>query len=111
MSALVWLARVRHDLVKRVVWPARDRRDVGGAPAAGELVAPLTDDEGHPTTAAALWAGLAVDAPPGLPLREFQAALDDAVASAAAGDVPGVLALEPAFDALAALARSLENQS
>jgi hypothetical protein len=37
MQPTEWLARVRHDLVKRLVWPARDRRDVGGAPAPGEL--------------------------------------------------------------------------
>jgi hypothetical protein len=110
MSALLWLARVRHDLVKRLVWPARDRRELGGAPAPGELVVAPTDDEGQPTTAEALWAALAADAPAGLPLEEFTAAVADAIASAAAGDVPGVLALEPAFDALTALARSLEGE-
>ena len=51
-----WLARVRHDLVKRLVWPARDRRDAGGPVIPGELVATLIDEEGQPTTAAALWA-------------------------------------------------------
>src|SRR3954468_17070285 len=107
MTALLWVARVRHDLVKRLVWPARDRRDLGGTPAPGELVVALLDEEGRPTTAAALWAALAADAPAGLPLDQFAAALADALASAAAGDVPGVLALEPSFDALAALARSL----
>src|SRR5690242_12202744 len=104
MNARVWLARVRHDLVKRLVWPARDRRDMGGVPAPGELVARLTNDEGQPMTAAALWAALAVDAPAGLPVADFAAAIDDAVSAAAAGDVPGVLALEPAFETLAALA-------
>ena len=49
-----WLARVRHDLVKRLVWPARDRRDMGGNPAPGELVPDLIDDEGRPITAPAL---------------------------------------------------------
>jgi hypothetical protein len=110
MSALLWLARVRHDLVKRLVWPARDRRDVGGVPAPGELVVTLVDDEGNPTTAMALWQALAPDAPAGLPLDDFAAALADAVASAEAGDLPGVLALEPAFDVLASLARSLEGR-
>src|SRR5438552_18573483 len=102
-----WLARLRHDLVKRLVWPARDRRDVGGAPAAGELVPQLIDDEGRPTTAAALWAALAADAPAGLDLAAFAAALARAGAAAAANDVAGVLALEPAFDDLAAAARRL----
>ncbi|HVV53453.1 MAG TPA: hypothetical protein VHO06_27595 [Polyangia bacterium] len=99
-----WLARLRHDLVKRLVWPARDRRDLGGAPAPGELRARLVDDEGNATTAAALWAALAADGPgePNAPaLARFEAALDGAVAAAAAGDVDGVLALEAAFDALA----------
>ena len=66
-----WLARVRHDLVKRLVWPARDRRDMGGNPAPGELVPDLIDDEGRPITAPQ------------------------------AGDVAGVIALEAAFAALA----------
>jgi hypothetical protein len=110
MTTLLWLARVRHDLVKRLVWPARDRRDAGGAPNPGELVVALTDDEGQPTTPAALWASLAAEAPRGVPLDEFAAAVADAVASAEANDVPGVLALEPAFDTLTALARSLEGK-
>jgi hypothetical protein len=106
-----WLARVRHDLVKRLVWPARDRRDAGGEPAPGELVPRLVDDEGRPTSAAALWAGLAREAPAGLDLGPFAAALARAGVAAAAGEIAGVLALEPAFDQLAAhalqLARSL----
>lgn len=109
-----WLARLRHDLCKRLVWPARDRRDAGGAPAAGELVPRLIDDEGRPATAATLWAALAAEAPGGLDLSAFAAALVRAEAAAAAGDVAGVLALEPAFDELAArargLARSLEGK-
>jgi hypothetical protein len=110
LTAAAWLARVRHDLVKRLVWPARDRRDLGGAAAPGELVPRLVDEEGRPTTVAAAWAGLAAEAPPGLDLAPFAAALACATAAAAADDVGGVLALEPAFDALAALARSLEGK-
>jgi len=102
-----WLARLRHDLVKRLVWPARDRRDAGGTPAPGELVARLIDDEGQPATAAVLWGALAADAPAGLDLDAFGAALTRAGEAAAAGDVDGVLALEPAFDDLAAAARRL----
>jgi hypothetical protein len=115
-----WLARVRHDLVKRLLWPARDRRDAGGAPAPGELVPRLIDDEGRPVSAATLWAALAGEAPDGLDLDAFAAALAGATAAAAAGDVAGVLAIEPAFEALAAraalvarprgLARSLEDE-
>jgi len=102
-----WLARVRHDLVKRLVWPARDRRDAGGAPAPGELIARLVDDEGRPTTAAALWAVLAGEAPAALELASFAAALARATAAASAGDIDGVLALESAFDDLTERARHL----
>jgi hypothetical protein len=97
-----WLARVRHDLVKRLVWPARDRRDAGGAPAPGELTPRLIDDEGRPTSVAALWATLSAEAPAGLDLGSFGAALARATAAAAAGELEGVLALEPAFDDLSA---------
>lgn len=105
-----WLARVRHDLLKRLVWPARDRRDLGGTPAPGELVAALVDDEGAPTTPQALWSALVAEGPGGDSsrdaLRRFASALTRAVAASAVGDVDGVLALEPAFDDLA---RSLEE--
>ena len=106
-----WLARVRHDLVKRLVWPARDRRDAGGAPAPGELVPQLIDEVGRPATTAAIWAALAAEAPPAaLPaaLDDFGRALTRAEAAARAADVEGVLSLEAAFDALA---RGLERGS
>ena len=109
MDAREWLARLRHDLVKRLVWPARDRRDLGGAPAPGELSAALVDEEGRPTTARELWAALAADAPSALDTAAFAAALTRALDAARAGDVAGVLALEAAFDHLAALARSLDE--
>jgi hypothetical protein len=96
-----WLARVRHDLVKRLLWPARDRRDVGGAPAPGELVARLVDDEGAPIAAPALWATFKAEGPGGAAADAFEAELGTALAAAAAGDVDGVLALEPAFDRMA----------
>src|SRR4051812_11431266 len=107
-----WLARLRHDLVKRLLWPARDRRDLGGAPAARELVAELIDDEGAPVGARELWARLAAEAPDAQAravredLAAFEAALGRALAAAEAGDVDGVLALDAAF---LALARSLEG--
>jgi hypothetical protein len=104
-----WLARVRHDLVKRLLWPARDRLDAGGAPAPGELVAALIDGEGRPVTAAVLWRALRAEAPSGLALDGFERALASALVAAEAGDVAGVLALEPAFDALARLLGSLEG--
>ncbi len=99
-----WLRRVRHDLVKRLVWPARDRLDdpVGGQAQAGELLAALIDEEGNPASAEAVWAGLREDAPaPGHPaLAAFAIALGRAVAAAEQDDAAGVLALESAFDRL-----------
>jgi hypothetical protein len=108
MTAADWLARLRHDLVKRLVWPARDRRELGGAPGPGELVPRLVDDEGRPTDAGSLWRSLAEDAPPSLRLDAFAAALAQAIAAAEVGDVDGVLALDAAFEQLAGLARSLD---
>ena len=108
MNPTEWLARVRHDLVKRLVWPARDRRDLGGTPHAGELAPRLIDDEGAPITAEALWATLAADAPSGAGVAAFADAVARAHAAADAGDVHGVIALESAF---AELARSLEGKS
>jgi hypothetical protein len=94
-----WLRRARHDLVKRLLWPARDRRDMGGDVRPGELVVALVDDEGQPTTAAALWASLCQDAPvPAHPaLAEFTPALLSAVAAARRDDLTSVLALDEAF--------------
>jgi hypothetical protein len=96
-----WLGRVQHDLVKRLLWPARDRRDLGGRPAPGELEVRLVDEEGHPTTAAALWSALrAESSAPAASLDAFGAAVDAAVAAAGRGDLDGVLALDGAFRAL-----------
>jgi hypothetical protein len=115
MTAKAWLARLQHDLVKRLLWPARDRRDLGGAPAPGELVPSLIDDEGAATSAAALWAALAAeapvagaDSPTARALTRFGDALARALAAGQAGDVAGVLTLEAAF---AELARSLDDPS
>jgi len=107
MTPTEWLARVRHDLVKRLVWPARDRRDMGGAPKPGELAPDLIDEEGQPIGADALWTALASEAPPGSDLTAFGAAVGRATAAAHAGDVDGVIALEAAY---ADLARSLNRK-
>jgi hypothetical protein len=114
MDAAAWLARLRHDLVKRLLWPARDRRELGGAPEAGELVPGLIDGEGRPVDAEALWAAMRADAPPAIAaearaLDAFQAALSRALAAAGRGDVAGVLAFEADVERLAALVRSLER--
>jgi len=106
----VWLARVRHDLLKPLLWPARDRRELGGMPAPRELVPACIDGEGRPIEAAALWASLRAEAPAGLALDAFDAALGRAFAAAAASDVAGVLALEPEIEALGRLVRNLEGK-
>jgi hypothetical protein len=100
-----WLRRLQHDLVKRMVWPARDRRDLGGAPRPGELVARLTDDEGRPIAAQDLWIALRAEAPadaPAAALDAFGEAVARAAAAAPAGDLDGVLHLEAAFRRLGA---------
>ena len=61
------------------------------------------------TTAATLWSALRDEAPPGLSCDTFERALGRAVAAAEAGDVAGVLTLEPAFEDLARLVRSLDG--
>jgi hypothetical protein len=101
-----WLARLQHDLVKRLLWPARDRRDSGGKPAPGELEPRLVDEEGNPTTAAALWSALRAEVTAPAPaLDAFETALESAVAAARRGDLDGVLALDGAFRALSASLR------
>ena len=109
--AEAWLARVRHDLVKRMVWPARDRRDLGGPVVAGELAARLIDGEGQDTSASALWLALLADAPAGVSdeiAAPFAQALADAEAGAKADRLAPVLALETAFDELARQVKQLK---
>lgn len=99
-----FIARVRHDLVKRLVWPARDRRDLGGRPHPGELRVALVDDEGSAITAPLLWKALRAEAPSTAPeaaLEAFGAAVERADAAAAADDIEGVLSLEGALEDLA----------
>ena len=107
-----WLQALRHDLVKRAVWPARDLRDSGGrdvAPLRRGLTQ-LSDAEGAPISALALWERMRASAPEGAPCDGFEAALRAAVAGL---DEPwpvplrAVLALEDAF---ADLARAVEEK-
>ena len=102
--AEAWLARVRHDLVKRLVWPARDRRDLGGPVVSGELVTKIIDGEGQPSTVGEVWRELLADAPGGIPdavVHAFSAALEAAEAGARTDHLDPVLALEAAFEELA----------
>src|SRR5260221_7466678 len=108
-----WLQTVRHDLVKRAVWPARDLGELGGqdVEALRRGLAELTDSEGAPVTAIALWHRLRKSATAGCgkACDAFESALQ---AAASALDRPwpapldAVLALEDAF---ADLARAVDE--
>ena|SRR6185503_17666365 len=107
-----WLQALRHDLVKRAVWPARDLRDTGQRdPAALRRgLTQLSDAEGMPVTAEALFAQMRREAPAGAACEPFAEALRKAVAALDAhwpAPLQAVLALEDAFDALA---RSIEKE-
>ena len=119
-----WLQRLRHDLLKRALWTARDLRDTGARPTDADRRAllaglrDLLDGEGKPTSAKALWALLLEEAPEESTLAPafrsaaaaFGAALDQADAAVGflereparwPGALETVLHLEPAFDRLA----------
>jgi hypothetical protein len=119
-----WLSRLRHDLVKRAVWSARDLRDAPGDPDPADLLQlrrgllDLRDEDGRAISAAVLWDRLRAEAPAVAPaaLESFGGALREA--QAAVSGLPGgpggwraaldaVLRLEPAF---ADLARTLEGE-
>src|SRR5690242_13166445 len=107
-----WLQALRHDLVKRAVWPARDLRDTGERdPAALRRgLMQLTDAEGMPVDAEALFAQMRQKAPAGAACDAFAGALHEAVISLDSpwpAPLRAVLALEDAFDALA---RSIEKE-
>jgi len=106
-----WLQALRHDLVKRALWPARDLRDSGQHDLAAlrRGLMQLTDAEGAPVTAEALFERMRRDAPAGADCAAFAAVLRKAVAALEQpwpAPLQAVLALEDAFDALA---RSVEG--
>lgn len=112
-----WLRLLRHDLLKRAVWPARDLRETGER----DLVAlqrglgELLDAEGRRVTALELWAALRRDAPPEASraaLDAFERALSAAAASLQLPwpqPLEEILALEPAFESLARAVDSPEE--
>ena len=120
-----WLSRLRHDLVKRAVWPARDLRDAAREPAPADLLQlrrglfDLRDDDGRVSTATGLWERLRAEAPALLApaaLDAFGAAVlqaERAVTGLAAeprnwpAGLDAVLGIEHAF---ADLARTLEGE-
>jgi|WetSurMetagenome_2_1015567.scaffolds.fasta_scaffold1003961_1 hypothetical protein len=114
MPSHPWVSRLRHDLVKRALWPARDLLDAGVPPTAAEAAAlraglhDLIAPDGSPATARELWRRFRADAPATVPaaaLDAFEQALEDAATAvdsrppAEAAQV--VLRLEPAFQDLA----------
>ena len=107
-----WLRAVRHDLVKRAVWPARDLRDSGeeDVSALRRGLMQLCDAEGAPITATALFQRMRRDAPCPAPACDaFAGALQTAVLALDSpwpAPLDAVLALEDAFSALA---RSVET--
>jgi hypothetical protein len=110
-----WLAAVRHDLLKRVVWPARDQRDLQqrDLEALRRGLRELTDDEGRRVTAVALFQKLRQSAPDPAHAAcdEFARALQRAEAALEEpwpAPLDQILALEPAF---AALAREMERKA
>lgn len=110
-----WLKALRHDLVKRAVWPARDLRDTGGRDLAAlrRGLMELTDAEGAPIAAHALWERMRKDEPPGCSVAsaQFATALQAAVAALDRpwpAPLDAILALEDAF---AALARAVEPET
>lgn len=109
-----WLQRLHHDLVKRLLWTARDCAETGTTPLPGELVGDLLDEEGHSISPRALYQRLCADAPDGVDLTDFTHAFEACLRAAAANDVPGVLRLQKAYDDLRAqapLASSLKGRS
>ena len=119
-----WLTRLRHDLVKRAVWPARDLRGVSSEPVAADVLQlqrgllDLRDDDGSALTASALWTRFRADAPaiPSAALDAFGDAVAEAErAVSALSERPhmwcpaldAVLRVERAF---ADLARTLEEE-
>ena len=114
MTSHPWLSRLRHDLVKRVLWPARDLLDSGAPPTAAEAAAlraglhDLIAPDGSPATARDLWRRFRAEAPPQVPavaLDAFEQALaaaETAVATRPPAEAAQVvLLLEPAFQELA----------
>jgi hypothetical protein len=112
-----WLKALRHDLLKRAVWPARDLRDMGGRDVASlrRGLYELTDPEGASVSAEALWARMRSDAPKGCARAcdAFEKALRHAVGALEApwpAPLDAILALETAFADLARAVDATEGR-
>lgn len=108
-----WLARLRHDLVRPLVWRARDVREDESITDEGEkrrvlasVLGELYDAEGRSITALALWEELAAAAPPSLDAEAHQAfagAVAHAVEALSRVTTQPLQRIEDAYDAIAAL--------
>jgi hypothetical protein len=92
-----WFNRVRHDLVKPLLWRARDYREMDQKPPLGSLSCVCINEEGERISPIECWSKLREEAPLSLELHEFESALKQAVIAAVKDDVDGVLSLEHAF--------------
>jgi hypothetical protein len=116
-----WARRLRHDIVKRAVWPARDLRSFEGAPTPADVAAlrrglyDLRDEEGASVTARSLWERMRAEAPGNTPeIGRFSAALEEAYQ--AVDTLPGgfsnaILALLQIEERFEELARSLDQHT
>jgi len=113
-----WAARLRHDIVKRAVWAARDLRSLEGMPSAADVAAlrnglyDLRDEEGAVVDARSLWEQMRPKAPRNTPeLERFSTAIEeahaavDALPAGFAAAISALLRIEERFEALA---RSLD---
>jgi hypothetical protein len=106
-----WLRALRHDLVKRAVWPARDLRDSGeqDVERLRRGLLHLTDAEGAPITAERLFERMRKDAPCSAAACDaFGRALQLAVTALDSPWPAPLLAVLALEDAFSVLARSLE---
>jgi hypothetical protein len=114
-----WAARLRHDLVKRAVWAARDLRSLEGTPSLADVAAlrnclyDLRDENGAVIDARSLWAQMRLNAPRNTPeLEQFSTAIEDAqtavdaLPTGFATAISALLRIEERFEALA---RSLDT--
>src|SRR5712675_3592658 len=108
-----WAARLRHDIVKRAVWAARDLRSLEGTPSAADVAAlrnglyDLRDEEGAVIDARSLWERMRLKAPCKAPeVEQFSAAIEeaqtavDALPMDFAAAISALLRIEDRFEAL-----------
>ena|SRR5256885_11567116 len=116
-----WASRLRHDIVKRAVWAARDLRSLGRTPSESDVAAlrrglyELRDEEGAAVTARSLWERMRLEAPTNTPeLKRFSEAIEEAHAAVdvlPAGFAAAISALLRIEERFEELARSLDQHT